>query len=60
MWDVIYSPGWCPICGDPQSVCDAYGDCERAMVEGDESLRDWRDIERELEADDGEEANDAD
>jgi hypothetical protein len=55
MWDVIYSPGWCPICGDPESVCSLYGDCERAMIEGDESLRDWRDIEEEMEASDGEE-----
>lgn len=23
--DFEYSPGWCPICGDPESVCEAYG-----------------------------------
>jgi hypothetical protein len=25
-----YSPGWCPFCGDPESVCEAYGGCGNA------------------------------
>lgn len=29
--DVILSPGWCPLCGEPQTICDSYGDCARAF-----------------------------
>lgn len=23
--EFTYSPGWCPICGDPEEVCEMYG-----------------------------------
>jgi len=24
---------WCPLCGDPRSVCDAYGRCDQPSDE---------------------------
>lgn len=39
VYDMEYAD-WCPLCGSPRIVCDAYGDCTRAMIEADSCGRD--------------------
>lgn len=36
---------WCPICGEPRSVCESYGGCDRADINywDDEELEDATD-----------------
>jgi len=30
---------WCPLCGDPRSVCDAYGSCAKWEREDEDDGR---------------------